>query len=234
MIKAIFFDLDGTLLPMDVKQFSKGYLGLLAAKLAPLGLEPKAVVNAVWEGVKDMYSNDGTETNKEMFWRAFERFTGKSRDGFLESSDAFYDNEFHLAKQFTGENPLARTAVELAARNGRTVVLATNPMFPKNAQVSRLSWIGLSGEDFALITDYESDSFTKPNPKYYLSICDRLGVTPSECLMVGNDVTEDMMGASKAGLSAFLVTDYIIDSDKFKWEGPSGSFKELLKYLETL
>lgn len=35
MIKAILFDLDGTLLPMDQDEFTKGYFNLLAAKLAP-------------------------------------------------------------------------------------------------------------------------------------------------------------------------------------------------------
>ena len=132
------------------------------------------------------------------------------------------------------QNPLATKAVKIAGQNGRKVVLATNPVFPKNAQETRLSWIGLSADDFELITDYESDRFTKPNPQYYLSICDCIGIAPEECLMVGNDVCEDMMGASKAGLSCFLVTDYVIESDKFEWGGPSGDFEELLKYLEAL
>ena len=35
MIKAILFDLDGTLLPMDQDTFIKAYFGLLAKKLAP-------------------------------------------------------------------------------------------------------------------------------------------------------------------------------------------------------
>ena len=234
MIKAVFFDLDGTLLPMDIKKFTKGYLHLLAGKLSPLGLSPDVIIGSVWAGVKAMYANDGGETNKELFWRAFEEFTGKSRAGFLEASDSFYDNEFYAAKEFTEPNDLAKKAVELAARNGRKVVLATNPVFPKNAQLARLSWIGLSEDNFELITDYESDRFTKPNTRYYLSICDRIGVSAQECLMIGNDVTEDMMGASEAGLNCFLVTDYIIESDKFKWGGPSGDFKALLKYLETL
>ena len=234
MIKAVFFDLDGTLLPMDVKSFTKGYLHALSSQLAPLGLDPSVIVNSVWAGVKDMYANDGSETNKELFWRAFERFTGKVRSGFLEASDSFYDNEFHSAKAFTSENPLAQKAVELAGAKNRKVVLATNPVFPKNAQSSRLSWIGLSIEDFDLVTDYESDRFTKPNPQYYLSICERIGASPEECLMVGNDVIEDMMGASKAGVSCYLVTDYVIESDKFEWEGPKGTFNELLEYLAAL
>ena len=41
MKKAILFDLDGTLLPMDQTEFTNGYFKLLAAKMAPHGYDPK-------------------------------------------------------------------------------------------------------------------------------------------------------------------------------------------------
>lgn len=34
-LTTVLFDLDGTLLPMDNDEFTKGYFKLLAAKLAP-------------------------------------------------------------------------------------------------------------------------------------------------------------------------------------------------------
>ena len=43
-IKAIFFDLDGTLLPMDQDVFIKAYFGALAKKLAPRGYAPDALI----------------------------------------------------------------------------------------------------------------------------------------------------------------------------------------------
>ena len=85
-----------------------------------------------------------------------------------------------------------------------------------------------------MITDYSSDSFCKPNPKYYLSICERIGVRPEECLMVGNDESDDMMGASAAGLDCYLVTDCLIPSDKFTWTGKRGTFSQLVEYLESI
>ena len=54
MIKAILFDLDGTLLPMDQDEFTKGYFKLLAAKLAPYGYEPKTLIDTVWAGTAAM------------------------------------------------------------------------------------------------------------------------------------------------------------------------------------
>lgn len=37
MIKAILFDLDGTVLPMNEEEFTKGYFGLLCKKLVSYG-----------------------------------------------------------------------------------------------------------------------------------------------------------------------------------------------------
>ena len=47
-IKTILFDLDGTLLPMDEKEFIKGYFGMLCAKLAPFGYKPN-VSSVIWQ-----------------------------------------------------------------------------------------------------------------------------------------------------------------------------------------
>lgn len=41
MIKAVLFDLDGTLLPMNYDEFSRVYFGSLAKNVAPLGYEPE-------------------------------------------------------------------------------------------------------------------------------------------------------------------------------------------------
>jgi hydroxymethylpyrimidine pyrophosphatase-like HAD family hydrolase len=42
--KAILFDMDGTLVPMDNDVFTKGYFKELAKKLSPLGLAPDALI----------------------------------------------------------------------------------------------------------------------------------------------------------------------------------------------
>ena len=109
--------------------------------------------------------------------------------------------------------------------------MATNPIFPAVATESRIRWAGLTPADFELYTTYENIGFCKPNPAYYLEIANRLNVVPEECLMVGNDVTEDMVARS-VGMRGFLLTDCLInkerkDINQFR----RGSFEQLMRCL---
>lgn len=232
--KAILFDMDGTLLPMDNEVFTKGYFKELAKKLSPVGLEPQKLVDSVWAGTKAMIKNDGSRKNVDVFWEVFKQFTGKETNPFKDASDIFYSNDFANAKIYTGENPLAIQAIKLARNAAETVVCATNPLFPMNGQEMRLSWVGLKKSDFDLVTSYETDSYCKPNPKYYETICERIGVSAEDCLHIGNDELEDMYAASSVGMDCFLVTDSLISSAEHPWSGKRGTFAELLNYLETL
>ena len=49
--------------------------------------------------------------------------------------------------------------------------------------------------------------------------------------MIGNDVNEDIIGAGKAGLGTYLVTDCQIGDDSSIF-APSGTFADLIEYLE--
>ncbi len=233
-MKAILFDLDGTLLPMDEDLFVKGYFSLLAKRLCPLGVEPKALIGAVWEGTACMMKNDGSDTNKNVFWKKFGEILGVETERFIEESDDFYLSDFQAAKAYTEENPLAKEAVGIAREKSGKVCLATNPIFPLEAQKARMGWIGLNAADFDLITPYESEVFAKPNPMYFKSICERLGVEPVDVLMVGNNEEEDMYAARLAGLDTFLVTDWRKNSEKHPYEGKSGTFEEMVEYLKAL
>ena len=59
-IKAILFDLDGTLLPMDQSVFLREYLKRLAAFVAPYGIAPNTMVEATMGATEFMLRNDGS------------------------------------------------------------------------------------------------------------------------------------------------------------------------------
>lgn len=229
-ITTVLFDLDGTLLPMDQEEFTKGYFGLLCAKLAPKGYDPKKLVDAIWAGTAAMVKNDGGQTNEAAFWQTFYQRFGQEAQRDRPLFDQFYANEFQAANAFCGCNPQAAGAVRAMKRAGMRVVLATNPIFPAVGTYSRVRWVGLEPEEFALCTAYENSHWCKPSPDYYREILDRLGLQAEECLMVGNDVEEDMI-ARTLGMKVFLLTDCLINrAGKDLSAYPHGGFEQLMDY----
>ena len=230
-IKTVLFDLDGTLLPMDQDIFVKTYFGLLAKRLAPLGYEPTELIKAVWAGTKAMIKNTGEKTNEEVFWDDFASRYGEEARNDLPEFDAFYREIFDQVKEVCGFNPRAKEVVNLLKEKGIRVALATNPIFPAIATEKRIAWAGLSPKDFELYTTYENSNCCKPNPEYYKEILNKLGVKPEECLMVGNDVSDDMV-AQKLGMKVFLLTDCLINkTDTDVSEYPNGNFDDLINYF---
>ncbi len=230
----VLFDLDGTLLPMDQEAFTKGYFGLLAKKAAPFGYEPEKLVEAVWTGTKAMVKNDGKVTNEEKFWQTFGEIYGREALKDIPIFDEFYEKEFDGAKAFCGYTPKAAEAVKKAKDLGLRVALATNPLFPRTATEKRIRWAGLSPEEFELFTTYENAAFCKPNPSYYIEVAEKLGVSPERCLMVGNDVVEDL-AAEQAEMGVFLLTDCLINKTGADLSAvPHGGFDDLLRFLEGL
>ena len=234
-IKAVLFDLDGTLLPMDQERFFREYFKLLAIKLYPYGYDdPKKLVKVIWGGVNEVEKNDGSKLNEEVFWDFFNKgFPEKDADKISVLRE-FYLNEFQELKAVCGYNPNADRTVKAIKGKGIVTVVATKPIFPDEANISRMKWAGLDGDDFEFYTSYDKCRFCKPDVRYYSEIAEKLGVLPEECLMVGNDVSEDMT-AEKIGMKVFLLTDCLINSENkdiscYK----SGGFADLLEYIDEL
>lgn len=233
-MKTIFFDLDGTLLPMDMEVFMKTYLGELERKGSELGYDGKKLVEVVMAGVGAMVKNDGTKTNEESFWQLFMSHFGGERDKHLEVFDEFYREDFPKVAQAVQPTPLANEAVQILKEKGYELVLATNPLFPRIATLERMRWAGLDPKDFSLITTYENSSFCKPNVDYYREILSTLEVKPEDCLMVGNDVAEDLV-VTELGMQVFLVTDNLINTHGADFsQVPHGTRAELLTFLKNL
>jgi len=232
-IRAVLFDLDGTLVPMDVEVFTNTYFEELGKKAASIGLEPKQTVKTVWDATKLMFTNDGSAKNDVRFWQGFTDIMGPESIRYRTDFDDFYVAEFDSVKRIISENPYARRLVDLLKDNQLELIIATNPLFPVMANHTRLSWVNLKGEDFDYITAYENSSYCKPNPKYYEEIMTVRGLNPENCLMIGNDVTEDMV-AKNLGMQVYLVTDCLISKENIDIaQFENGSFAELYERMKA-
>ena len=191
-ITTVLFDLDGTLLPMELEKFTNTYFGLLAKKAAPFGFQPEPLVAAVWKGTKAMVKNDGTETNDKPLLGHLRRGDGGgSPPAAAGVRRVLCQRVPRRQGRLRGEPPGPQGHRRLKGPRAMIVVLATNPIFPLVGVETRLSWVGLRPEISPTITAYENSTTCKPNPAYYAEILRNTGKRPQECLMVGNDATED-------------------------------------------
>lgn len=235
MYKNYLFDLDGTLLPMDMEYFTKLYFSSLCKRFVPvLNVDSDTLVKAIWKGTGAMTKNDNSRKNKDVFWEVASSECGMDLTPYIDQFDDYYTKEFIAAKEATSFTPFAKKSVDFIRQNGGRVIAATNPIFPEVATRRRLEWAGVSADDFEFVTFYENSGCCKPNLKYFEFICEKCGILPEESIMVGNDVDEDMC-AEKLGFDTYLITDTIVNRENKDYsQYKNGSFEEFYKFLQQL
>lgn len=235
-IKAVLFDLDGTLLPMNQDKFIKKYFSEITAFLVENGeYDPSVLTGTILKGIEAMIRNDGTKTNESAFWQTFVCAYGeekKTKDYPL--FERFYEERFINTKTECWFSEKSKEIVDYLKKQSVKVVLATNPVFPCVATNARIAWAGLKLDDFELVTTYENIGYCKPNPQYYIDIAKRIGVEPAECLMVGNDTSDDL-SAKRAGMDVFILTDCLINKENIELDSvPHGNFDDLFDYIKKI
>ncbi len=230
--KAILFDLDGTLLPLDFDELLNHYFGLLSKEFSDLAKQDK-FVKVLMTGTEKMIRNNGEKTNQKVFLDYFlNELEINDKENILSRIDKFYQEKFPQLGAIVEEKNQAAKLVKLLSQDYK-LILATNPLFPKQAIIERLKWANLSADHFSFITSYENMHYAKPNPNYYQEILEQEELNPKECIMVGNDMQHDMV-AKKLGCYTFLVEDFLINrEDKPDYDVDwRGSFKELLHKVQ--
>ncbi|MTI80097.1 MAG: HAD family hydrolase [Firmicutes bacterium] len=233
MIKAILFDLDGTLLPMDMEVFTREYFKGLTGDFCHL-YDPSDFQKYIWQATKAMVKDSRPETtNEEVFMENFFPLVNHREEELMPMFDQFYTKKFIQLDKYTNPTPLARKIVSLLADKGYKLALATNPVFPMAATSARMRWAGIDDLPWEIVTTYEHSHFCKPNPGYFAEIIEQLGIKPHQALMVGNDTMEDLV-ASKLGIKTYLATDCLIDrgDSPFKPDA-SGTLKEFYQLAQT-
>lgn len=236
MIDTVMFDLDGTLLPMDQKEFVESYMKMLVVRYGPLGFDTEAIVRGLWVGVKAMMENDGSMTNEERFWKTFLPIVPDEEHIFRNQIEDFYREEFDQVQEVVHKTSLSRQIVDTLQRKGYRLILATNPLFPPCAVETRLSWVDLVPGDFSYITTYDNCRGCKPKLSYYQDIIRECRLDADHCMMVGNNVQEDMcVRKLNTRMKMYLITDFLENPlDEFIAIYPHGSLEDFARVVETM
>ena len=231
----LLLDLDDTLLGNSMDAFLPGYLQGLARRMARFA-EPDKMVKGLMAGTRQMIVNlQPDRTLEQVFDSVFYPSLGIKRVEIQPTLDAFYADDFPNLRSLTEFRSQAVELVEGALARGHKVAIATNPLFPRTAILQRLAWAGLSLEKYpiALVPDFESFHFAKPNPHYYAEFLARLGWPEEPVVMVGDDLENDILPARQLGLPVYWVPKQPIE-----WNGPGeppiqGRLADILPWLDS-
>jgi len=231
-MNTILFDLDGTLLSMDLEEFTSCYFGLVEKCFKDSKYDPKLLVKTIYAGTSAMMKNTGSKTNEEIFWETFEEVSKISKQKIEHDFEQFYLHDFQMIKDRVVINPAIVEAIEILKQKGYRMICSTNPLFPSIASHSRLKWSGVDPSAFDYVTTFEDFHYCKPNPQYFEEVLKKYNIDPTKCIMVGNDAQED--GAVQAlQIPLYLINDHLINRNNAPisacWCDDSKAFLELVK-----
>lgn len=227
-MQAILFDLDGTLLDLDLEGFLRSYFEALGAAATP-HFPSVDVLSAVLASTAVMQRPHVGMTNEAAFGADFLARTGidLGKAEHARIFEDFYRDVFPSLGEGFGPAKGARRAVETAVEHGFSVVVATQPIFPRAAIEHRLAWAGLSDLTVHPLTTYEVMHACKPSAEYYREAAGMAGAPPAECLMVGDDRSLDMPAAD-IGMRTFYTGSGTSHAD---WSGDLDDLADLLPRL---
>lgn len=233
MINTVLFDLDGTLLPIEMEDFEQVYYTSITNKLSDI-ISPEKLLHMMGESLKVMVANTERITNEDVFINELKKYISESElKEFQDRITHFYENEFDDLKQVIKPNKNIQLAVKLLKEKGYDCIVATNPMFPKLAITKRIEWAGFNRDDFSYVTSFEKNHYCKPQIEYYEEVLAVNNKQAKNCLMVGNDELEDLI-ASTLGISTYFITDHALYRENGLEADYQGDYVSFLRYVEAL
>ncbi len=221
MLKAVLFDLDGTLLDLDGDAFLEDYVKQLGQFMEPW-IPAEKFQEALWAAaVGALAQSHLGRSNRFVLIESLSSTLSVASTELWARIDQFNRSNAHHVLPGGQPTPGARRAVETARAHGLAVALATTPIYDLPVVQERLRRGHLDDFSWDLIA---TDQFfsTKPYPDYFNEVAERLGIEPGECLMVGDDAFNDL-SARAVGMSTFYVGPPMGGLDV----GPRGSLHDL-------
>lgn len=232
-IQAVLFDLDGTLIDVDMNRFVPSYLHGLTGQMENQ-VCPERAMQALHQAVAAMFANtDADKTLECILLEVMQSELSMSPDAYAASLARFCRDDLDSLRHMVSGHPLSSQLVTAALDRGWQVVLATNPIFPRAVIDARIAWGALDSDAFHLVTAYETAHFCKPNPAFFEELLAQLQVPAANCLMIGNDTVHDL-AAGQIGMQTGLLTPWSIRRPGTRFRADwQGTHAELLAILAT-
>lgn len=236
MLKAIVFDMDETLLSINLSAFIAVLMKEESFLLADVGRKnPLSVFAAYGRGLLEVNAadHDGERTNRQIFDDCIQRNTGiVLSDPVIADVLTYYESEILPQRndRIIAAKPMpgALQMLDAVAARGLRTALFTNPSFSEACIRCRMGWAGIADAPFELVTYMENSHHCKPTASYYLESLEALGLAPEEAIMVGNDPKRDFPSPDCG-----LVTAYVGSGEPARalW---SGNMAELAGHIDEV
>lgn len=200
-LKAVVFDMDDTLLSINLSAFIAMFAMDEANLLAQAARKSTfSMFAALGSSMLELNNGERLEgdhlTNFEFFAADLKCRCGVPIDepAVLDML-TFYEREVLPKKndRLVAARPRegAHAAVETCVDHGLRVALLTNPSFSPACIECRMGWGDMLDMPFEIVTHWDNSTRCKPCAAYYRENLDRMGLAPEEVLMVGNDPKRD-------------------------------------------
>jgi FMN phosphatase YigB (HAD superfamily) len=228
-LKGILFDLDGTLLDIDLNKFFPFYHKHFYENF-PNSMTLEEFIKHMWASIHKTVMHKTGRTNLDVLMDEFLRPFSLTREEAEPLLRNYYKNAYPQLKRFVNPRPESREVVLYVIKKNFKVVLATNPLFILDALKARMNWAGIDDLPFDLITHAENFTTCKPNLGYFREVFLKTGLKSEECLVVGDEHND--MVAKSLGCQTFLIkspmTNLQEDTPKPDFVG---NLKDLIKLL---
>ncbi len=210
MIKAVFFDIDDTL--YDTSGFAR--LARKAALRTMIDAGLPLSHGEAYSLLREIVEEKGSNYDKH-FNVLTKRVYGEEKPLLIALGMITYHNvKFALLRLFPGT---MSTLIYLKKNNYQLGVISNGLTIKQWEKLIRL---GLYHFFDDVITSQEAGS-EKPDSEIFQMALDRLGCQASNSVMVGNKFSDDILGATNAGMSAILVNSQLSASEKEQIENES-------------
>ncbi|AWG42882.1 HAD family hydrolase [Candidatus Borreliella tachyglossi] len=224
MIKAVVFDLDGTLYPeigmnlLMLPEFLRNIRFFLAFKRVRKEIR-------VFQSGRSVPSNRDELMSTQVEMLANYLGFNKDRCEFLLNKIYYgetFGNKFRSLKPYSGVHNL------IYSLKSRGVKLGVMSDFPIATRLSNL--LGIKDSFWDILYSSEDTGYLKPNKMAFLRITDELGINHQHVLYVGNSYEYDILGAN----NVLMRTAYFCKKRLFgdvKCDFIFSNYKDLQEYI---